>query len=81
MTPREKSLRWLVEKWLAPTPSVPVQVTRYSHPNSSGRCVLARQSGPARSLAIFFFRHEDGLWCVFPPSPKGPMMHAYPSSG
>jgi hypothetical protein len=80
MTTKEKSLRWLVEKWLAPTASTPVELIRCSHPNSSGRCVLARQSGSARSLAIFFFRHEDGMWCVFPPSPKGPMMHAYSRS-
>jgi hypothetical protein len=80
MKSNEKSLRWLVEKWLAPTPSIPIRLTRYSQPNSRGRCVLARQSSPARSVAIFFFRHDDGSWCVFPPSTQGPTMHVYPSA-
>jgi hypothetical protein len=22
------------------------------------------------SRALFFFRHDDGQWCVYPPSPR-----------
>lgn len=80
MRPEEKSLRWLIDKWMAPTLATPVRVTRYGRPNaSSGRCVLVQSSGAARSLSIFFFRHEDGSWSVSPPVSKRPMMHAYPN--
>ena len=43
--------------------------------------------GPQASLivpkwnAIFFFRYDDGSWCVFPPVPRGPMLHVYPQTG
>jgi hypothetical protein len=74
----EQSLRRLIEKWLAPTPAMPVRVTRFGHARSSQRryvCVEASQ--PARPLAIFFFRHDDGSWCVFPPTER-PAMRADP---
>ncbi|CAD6561141.1 hypothetical protein LMG28727_07354 [Paraburkholderia kirstenboschensis] len=75
MEKAEKSLRTLVEKWFAPTPAMPVRITRFSRTSSSARgyiCVEA--SRPAGSFAIFFFRHHDGTWCVFPPEPKRPAM-------
>ncbi|MCX4149985.1 MULTISPECIES: hypothetical protein [Paraburkholderia] len=70
----EKSLRLMIDKWLAPTPAAPVRVVRYGRANSNhGRYVLAQSW--VRSLRIFFFQHDDGSWGVFPPSPKGPTMH------
>lgn len=82
MKPEERSLRWLIDKWLAPTPATPVRVTRYGRANPHPRrCVLAQSSGPAGPLEIFFFRHDDGSWCVFPPASSGPVMHAYPRVG
>lgn len=79
MRSEEKSLRWLIDKWMARTPASPVRVTRYGQVRSGqGRYVLAQSSGDARSLMIFFFRHDDGSWCVFPPASKRPAMHAYP---
>jgi hypothetical protein len=72
----EKSLRWLIEKWLAPTPAMPVRVTRFGHARlSQRRYVCVEASRCARPLAIFFFRHDDGSWCVFPPSDR-PAMRA-----
>jgi hypothetical protein len=78
----ESSLRSLIEKWLAPTATTPVHLTRCTVSNSSRtRCVLARSSASENSLAIFFFRHDDGAWRVFPPAPRKPEMHSYAGTG
>jgi len=74
MAHEEKSLRFAIDKWLAPTPAAPVHIVRYPRSSSGhGRYVLAQSWG--RSLAIYFFQHEDGAWRVFPPSQKVPMLH------
>jgi hypothetical protein len=63
----ENSLRFLVEKWLVPTRSMPFRVTEFSRARSNQRryvCVeVMRAAGP---VGIFFFRHSDGTWNVFP---------------
>ena len=63
----ENSLRLLVEKWLVPTRSTPFRVTEFSRTRSNQRryvCVeVMRAAGP---VGIFFFRHSDGTWNVFP---------------
>jgi len=63
-----RSLHSLVDKWLAPTPTTMIRVTRFrpTDPNNSRyvRVETARQTG---TMAMFFFRHQDG-WCVFPPT-------------
>jgi hypothetical protein len=65
----DQSLRWQVEKWLAPAPATPVHVTRFSRTGSGGhRYVCVETSSPAGVRALFFFRHDDGSWCVFPPT-------------
>jgi hypothetical protein len=71
------SLRSQVDKWLAPTMSMPARVT------DVGRLIKDRSryvklegrtnSGP---LTIIFFRHVDGSWSVFPPAPNSPTMCA-----
>nr|WP_234480921.1 MULTISPECIES: hypothetical protein [Paraburkholderia] len=66
----EKSLRFLVEKWLAPTSATPARITRFSRTGSAQSryvCVEARR--PKGPIALFFFRHDDGTWHVFPPAP------------
>jgi hypothetical protein len=64
------SLRWLVEKWLPSAPATPLRMTRYGRANSSQiRIVRVQTSGTAMPFAIFFFRHDDGAWRVFPPAP------------
>ena len=78
MDARERSLRSMVEKWLAPIPSAPVRVTHFSRARSNQRryvCVeVLRPTGP---IEMFFFRHGDGTWCVFPPEPDRLVMRAY----
>ncbi|MBB5443762.1 MULTISPECIES: hypothetical protein [unclassified Paraburkholderia] len=78
MNTDQKSLRWLIDKWLAPTPAMPVRLKRYGRANSSQRrCVRVESLRTTGSLAIFFFRHDDGSWRVFPPASRRPVMHAY----
>jgi hypothetical protein len=72
------SLRLLVEKWFAPTHVTPVRVTRLSPASSNQmRCVRVETLRAADSIAILFFRHDDGTWCVFPPRPQRLAMRAY----
>jgi len=61
------SLRGLIDKWLAPASGV--RVTQFSRTGQSrGRFVRVETEHSAGTLAIYFFRHGDGSWCVFPPS-------------
>ncbi|TKC81635.1 hypothetical protein FAZ69_27095 [Trinickia terrae] len=65
------TLRRLVDKWLAPTPATPARVIRFSRRR---RYVCIETTHPTGTLSIFFFRHDDGSWCVFPPAAKRPAM-------
>ncbi|CAB3763092.1 hypothetical protein [Paraburkholderia humisilvae] len=71
-----KTLHWAVDKWLAPTPAMPARVTRLSRMRGhGGRCVCVETARPSGLLAIFFFRHADGSWNVFPPAAQRPAMN------
>ncbi|CAB3729457.1 hypothetical protein LMG24238_05587 [Paraburkholderia sediminicola] len=62
-----QSLRCQVEKWLAPTVATPVRVTAFSRTRLTGRryvCVESASQSGTRTL--FFFKHDDGSWYVFP---------------
>jgi hypothetical protein len=72
----EQSLRRQVEKWLAPGPAIPVHVTQFSRTlRGHRRFVCVETLLPAGSRALFFFRHADGCWCVFPPAADMPRLH------
>ena len=74
----EKSLRYLVEKWLAPTPEMRIHVVQFCRMRlDKRRYVRIEASAPTGSRAIFFFRHADGNWCVFPPAISRPAMMSY----
>ncbi|SFT85292.1 hypothetical protein SAMN05192563_1004382 [Paraburkholderia aspalathi] len=68
-----KSLKTMVQDWLEPDPG---RGFRVSHVGRSGHgryvCVVADNG--AGSKAMFFFRHRDGSWSVFPPEPERPAM-------
>ncbi|WP_233802236.1 hypothetical protein [Paraburkholderia sp. HP33-1] len=67
----EQSLRWQVEKWLAPASATPLRITRFGRTGWHGqRYVCVETSSPAGTRALFFFRHDDGSWCVFPQTAK-----------
>ncbi len=75
MNTGQMSLRLLVEKWLAPTPAMPAHVTRFSRTSTNQkRYVRVEALHPTGLLSIFFFRHADGSWCVFPPDTERPTM-------
>ena len=78
MEKAERSLRFMVEKWLLMAPSVSVRVTRGSRSRSNLRryvCVEALQSADA--FAIYLFRQGDGTWDVFPPDTERPAMSVF----
>ena len=71
------SLRSQVEKWLAPAPAISAHVTRFSRTRSGGRrCVYVETSSSRGVRALFFFRHDDGNWYVFPPAADRPRVTA-----
>jgi hypothetical protein len=82
----EQSLRFLVEKWLAPAPSDALHVTEFSRTRHGGRRYVRVETSSigTGSRSLFFFRHDDGCWCVFPPTadtpstPRTPSFFAYP---
>jgi hypothetical protein len=70
-----QSLRYQVEKWLAPAATRGVHVTHFSRTRSDGRrYVCVEASDPLHVHALFFFRHDDGCWRVFPARPDGPQL-------
>jgi hypothetical protein len=75
MNTAEKSLRYLVEKWLAPNPTMSIHVVQFGRISlDKRRYVRVEASAPTGSRAMFFFRHDDGCWCVFPPAIARPAM-------
>ncbi|MBW9107202.1 hypothetical protein [Paraburkholderia phenoliruptrix] len=82
MAAAEKTLHWAVEKWLAPTPSMPARVVEFCHRASQHRrFVRVEALRPGGLLSIFFFRHDDGSWNVFPPQAERPAMNGYRRTG
>jgi hypothetical protein len=78
-TVSDYSLRFLVEKWLAPSPAVAVHVTEFSRMRLGGcRYVRVETADDTGSRSLFFFRHDDGCWCVFPPTSDRPRLYAHP---
>ncbi|MFM0340583.1 hypothetical protein PQR27_29390 [Paraburkholderia fungorum] len=77
MNTRKTSLRRLVERWFGPDSAMRARVTLFSHSRGSRwRYVCVASSSASGDLSIFFFRHEDGSWSVFPPETKRPTMNA-----
>jgi hypothetical protein len=71
----DRSLRFLVEKWLGLTPAIPVRVTHFGRMRSNQRRYVCIESWrPAGALTIYFFLHPDGVWYVFPPEVERPAM-------
>jgi hypothetical protein len=74
------SLRSLVDKWFAPNSAVPLRVTRFRLNPTHERYVRIEAKRSSGAVAIFFFLHGDGTWCVFPPEAKRPAMSAVQTS-
>jgi hypothetical protein len=74
----ERSLRFMVEKWLVMAPAMSVRITRGSRARANQRrnvCVEASLSTGA--FAIYLFRQGDGSWDVFPPDAERPAMSSF----
>jgi hypothetical protein len=75
MSTRERSLSVLVAKWLGQDLMGSARVTRFSQSRQKPwRSVCVETTQPAGPIAIVFFRHDDGSWCVYPPDAKRPTM-------
>ena len=76
MNTPETSLRRLVEKWFGPDSEMRARVTHFSHSRASRwRYVRVESRRATGELSIFFFRHDDGSWSVFPPETRRPSMN------
>ncbi|SOE48364.1 hypothetical protein SAMN05446635_0215 [Burkholderia sp. OK233] len=65
------SLRFIVEKWFGRDSLSSLRVNRVWHARLAGnRCVRVQSSRSEDPVIIFFFRHDDGNWNVFPPEAK-----------
>ncbi|CAD6542821.1 hypothetical protein ACFQ3P_21825 [Paraburkholderia sabiae] len=74
----DRSLHYQVEKWLAPGPQGQIRVVGFGHRRMDGtRYAHVEASTTRGARAIFFFRHHDGGWCVFPPRAGGPSMAVF----
>ena len=77
MNSANRTLRLLVDKWLGPTPETPLRVMRFGRlPSGRGRYLCVEKLRPTGALTIYFFLHNDGRWCVFPPASERPTMAA-----
>jgi len=78
-TPVEESLRGVIEKWLTPELATPVRVTAFGRTRMDGAryvCVEAQSQSDVR--ALYFFRHGDGSWRVYPPDQRATGVTRYP---
>ena len=75
MSTVDGSLRRLADKWLGGLPKGLARVTDFGYcRRNSWRYVRIETTCSSGALAIFFFRHEDGSWRVFPPAVPRPAM-------
>ena len=62
------SLRAMAEKWLALQPDMQVRITRHAQGARRRRsCVYVSTECRKGEVGMFFFRHDDGRWYIFPP--------------
>ncbi|CAB3764802.1 hypothetical protein [Paraburkholderia humisilvae] len=79
MNTRETSLHRLVDKWLAPATVLHVRVVRSGRmPAQRARFVFIEAATPTGTRGMFFFRHQDCCWRVFPPHIARPSLTVYP---
>lgn len=73
----KNSLRETVEHWLAPNLASKLRVTEFRNRRSRHECYVCVEALTAAGpVALFFFRHQDGVWRIFPPSRERPAMRA-----
>jgi hypothetical protein len=81
MNTTEVSLRLVIEKWLAPTLTTPIRITRFSRSRCAyGRYVRVEATRREGLIELCFFQHADGAWRVFPPDPGRAYLHHFTDS-
>lgn len=70
-----RSLRLMVEHWLVGNSSKGVRVTAFRNRRSESECYVCVEAfRGTRPVAMFFFRHQDGTWRIYPPNRKLPAL-------
>jgi hypothetical protein len=70
-----RGAKLMVESWLTPDPSKGIRVTEFRNRRSSQECYVCVETLKAEGpVTLFFFRHEDGAWRIFPPARERPTM-------
>ncbi|MGO4326356.1 hypothetical protein AB4Z48_12265 [Cupriavidus sp. 2TAF22] len=64
MRPDITTLHSIVAKWIAPAEGLPLRVARFGRTHAGHVPYVCVQRA---ADMLFFFRHGDGSWCVFPP--------------
>jgi hypothetical protein len=79
MEKAERSLRFMVEKWLVMAPLVSVRVTRGRRLARSNqrRYVCVEPLHSEDTFAIYLFRQRDGTWNVLLPDAERPAMRIF----
>jgi hypothetical protein len=67
------SLRAIVEKWFMAAPVSSIRTCRLP---GKVRCVRVQALRPDDPIELLFFRHDDGMWRVFPPATESIAMRA-----
>ena len=74
MASAAKSLRCLVDHWLAPDHAKAVKVVEFNRRSNHVCYVCVEVTKAGGPVAMLFFRHRDGQWCIFPPNRERPAM-------
>ena len=70
-----KSLRLMVEHWLIGDSTKRVRVTEFRNRRSERGCYVCVEAlREACPIAMFFFRHGDGTWRIYPPNRELPAL-------
>ncbi|MDK2662173.1 hypothetical protein QOS04_37510 [Cupriavidus sp. LEh21] len=74
----ERSLRSMVDKWLAPAVANPPRIVCIGRMRDcQNRFVRVECDHLTGTRSIVFFRHGDGSWHVFPPMTRRAALAAY----
>lgn len=73
MSKGAKCLHALVEYWLGQHSTTQTRVVRLAG-RGARRCVYVELASSDELVRMYFFRHPDRVWRVFPPSHERPAM-------
>ncbi|MDR5795096.1 hypothetical protein QCE49_17125 [Caballeronia sp. LZ008] len=78
MSEQRKSLRFLMHDWLGRAGNI--RISRAARSRAMPwRAVRIEIMVASEAFAIVFFRHDDGSWCVYPPTSPSLAMNPVPT--